>query len=184
VAYCHGNIANTGAHPLKGETFSDFPEEEWRRLAQNHPSHLPPGPDSVAVVSGRSNEGHEGGQDSNLLSHEQCDTLRKKLKWGACKRGWNEMGILLEGFVHHDGGSSSSSSSSSGNNGVAAGLALMDSEELMAFDRLIKCDDMFITDLISGRKEVPPELSSPVFERLKVFASEQGGSWKGREGYG
>merc|ERR1711865_628446 len=101
------------------------------------------------------------------------------------------MGILLEGFVSSTSSSSnatepsspSPSSSSSSSSPPASGSVLecMSHEDMKHFSRLLACDDMFITDLISGRKEAPPEIASPVLDQLREYAYHHGGNWKARE---
>merc|ERR1711871_478567 len=129
VAYCHGNIAASGSARLAGEMHHGWPEENWRQLAT-----------SQELIS----------ESASELPYNKLEALRKRLHWAACKRGWNEMGILLESFLQSDVGS----------------LADMDSKDLIQLHRLLQCDDMFLTDLISGRKSIPAELDSDVLARL------------------
>ena len=76
------------------------------------------------------------------MSQQDPELLRKRLKWTATKRGWNEAGDFLTEWVE-DGG-----------------LDKLDAVALPALDRLLQCDDMFLMGIVLGNKETPPELDT------------------------
>ena len=83
------------------------------------------------------------------------DVRVKKLKWVATKRGWTEAGEFLISWVEN------------------GGLSRIEGEQqLEEMERLLKCDDMFLMQLIWGSAEIPDELNNGALTALRQFSNK------------
>ena len=119
-----------------------MPEARWRKLATSDPTSLRLG--GAAAAAAGSTQPHQ----------QDPDVLRKRLRWTATKRGWNEAGDFLTKWVE------------------SGGLDVIDTAALPALDRLLQCDDMFLMGIVLGNKETPPELDTPALAALQEFADK------------
>ena len=116
---------------LSNKADPDMPEEYWRQLNEDLDK-----------------------QASSNFDANNSEIFRKKLIWSARKRGWSEVGDLLNAFVD------------------SGGIDRIKDEDLPSLGRLLVCDDMFLIALVGGMKVCPPELDTPVLRELKQFAQE------------
>ena len=49
----------------------------------------------------------------------------------------------------------------------------MTDDDVRSFSRLLQCDDMFLSKMLSGVLAVPPELDTEVFRALKASSGMQ-----------
>mmetsp|Transcript_14338 Transcript_14338/g.50307 ORF Transcript_14338/g.50307 Transcript_14338/m.50307 type:complete len:111 (-) Transcript_14338:790-1122(-) len=72
-------------------------------------------------------------------------------------RGWMEAAEFLVGFVDACGES-------------------LDAQELRDWERLMACDDMFLMRLVAERTAAPPELDTPLLQKLRGHFASAGPS--------
>merc|ERR1711972_292427 len=86
---------------------------------------------------------------------EAEETLRKRLRHQARGRGWMEAAEFLDAFAE-----------------ASEHFKGIDVQELRALDRLLRCDDMFLMRLVTGKAQVPEELDTPALARLQRLFRE------------
>ncbi len=81
---------------------------------------------------------------------EDIETRRKRLLYQSHYRGFREADLLIGGFAK-------------------ANLAQMSAAELDEFEALLKYSDREIYEWAIGKREVPADVVTPIFERLRAF---------------
>ncbi len=81
---------------------------------------------------------------------EDLKTRRKRLLYQSHYRGFREADLLIGGFAK-------------------ANLSEMSAAELDEFEALLKYSDREIYEWVIGKREVPPEVVTPIFERLRAY---------------
>jgi antitoxin CptB len=84
------------------------------------------------------------------------DARRRRLLFRARHRGTQETDLLLGGFV-------------------AAEIDRMDEAELALLEAVLEFPDVDLFDWLTGRRPVPPEAASPLFERMVAWSRAQSG---------
>lgn len=144
---------------LDGEVRSQFPEPEYR---QQQVEEFP-------------KQRYKAAQGESAGTATDVARRRKKVLWTAGKRGWVELGPLLESFARHWIETTSSDSCSEAAR-----------EQLGQLERLLQCDDMFLARLVAGTAPVPAELDTAVLASLRDHARVSGAgvlpSGRGQDG--
>ncbi len=81
---------------------------------------------------------------------EDIETRRKRLLYQSHYRGFREADLLIGGFAK-------------------ANLPEMSAAELDEFEALLKHSDREIYEWAIGKREVPAEIVTPIFERLRAY---------------
>ena len=81
---------------------------------------------------------------------EDIETRRKRLLYQSHYRGFREADLLIGGFAK-------------------ANLPEMSVAELDEFEALLKHSDREIYEWAIGKRDVPAEIVTPIFERLRAF---------------
>jgi antitoxin CptB len=88
-------------------------------------------------------------------SSEGLEVRRRKLLFRSWHRGMREMDLIMGRFMDH-------------------AVETLDDSELTEFERLIDLPDRDLLAWITGETDVPPNVDTPVFRRLRDF-NMQGG---------
>lgn len=83
------------------------------------------------------------------------DPRRRRLLFRACHRGTKEADLMIGGFVSRN-------------------LAAFSEAELAEVEAVLELPDVDLSDWLSGRREPPPAVRSPMLERMALECGESG----------
>jgi antitoxin CptB len=85
----------------------------------------------------------------------EFDPRRRRLLFRACHRGTKEADLMIGGFVSRN-------------------LAAFSEAELAEVEAVLELPDVDLSDWLSGRREPPPHLRTPMLERMAIECGEAG----------
>ena len=83
------------------------------------------------------------------------DARRRRLLFRACHRGTKEADLMIGGFVTRN-------------------LLAFSEAELAEVEAVLDLPDVDLSDWLSGRREPPPEVRTPMLERMSLECGESG----------
>ena len=88
-------------------------------------------------------------------SAPELDARRRRLLFRACHRGTKEADLMIGGFVSRH-------------------LSTFSDQELAEVEAVLDLPDVDLSDWLSGRREPPPGVRTPMLERMALECGEAG----------